>query len=60
MLMHELTQGTVKYYCIWDVTGGTIELSIKKSASYGGGFVCIRYIDAINTKEKLKNDLNDI
>lgn len=60
MLMHELTQGTVTYVSAWEVTGGTIELSIDKSDSYGKGVVSIKYRDALNTETKILNDLNDI
>lgn len=60
MLMHELTQGTVTYGSAWDVTGGTIELSIEKSNSYGKGVVLIKYRDALNLETKIQNDLNDI
>lgn len=61
ILMGELTQGTVTYTSKWDVTGGTIELSIEKSdSSYGSGMVMIRYRDAINEETKIQNDLNEI
>lgn len=60
MLMHELTQGTVTYASAWEVTGGTIELSIEKSDSYGKGMVLIKYRDALNIETKIQNDLNDI
>ena len=39
-LMYELGQGTVTYASAWNVTGGTIELSIEK-AGYSDGVVII-------------------
>lgn len=60
MLMHELTQGTVTYASAWEVTGGTIELSIEKATKYGEGLVIIKYRDAQNIETKIKNDLDDI
>ncbi|WP_303331133.1 hypothetical protein [Bacteroides acidifaciens] len=60
MLMHELTQGTVTYASAWEVTGGTIELSIEKASTYGDGIVIIKYRDAQNVEAKIKNDLEDI
>ena len=42
--MYELGQGTVTYTSAWNVTGGTIELSIEK-AGYSDGVVIIRYRD---------------
>ena len=38
--MYELGQGTVTYASAWNVTGGTIELSIEK-AGYSDGVVII-------------------
>lgn len=60
MLMYELRQGTVTYSSVWEVSGGTIELSIEKNDSYGKGSVVIKYCDAINIETKIQNDLNDI
>lgn len=60
MLMHELTQGSVTYASGWKATGGTIELSIEKSDSYGKGMVLIKYRDALNIEAKIQNDMNDI
>lgn len=59
MLMLELSQGTVTYGSIWDVPGGSIELSIQKS-DFGNGMVIIRYLDAMNMEAKTQNDLNEI
>lgn len=58
-LMYELWQGTVTYASAWDVTGGTIELSIKK-AGFSDGVVVIRYRDAQNVETKIQKDLEDI
>ena len=58
--MYELTQGTVTYASAWEVTGGTIELSIEKANNYSDGMVVIRYRDAQNVEAKIKNDLDDI
>ena len=54
--MYELGQGTVTYASAWNVTGGTIELSIEK-AGYSDGVVIIRYRDVEN---KIQKDLEDI
>lgn len=43
----------------WNVTGGTIELSIEK-AGFSGGIVVIRYRDAQNIEAKIQKDLEDI
>lgn len=59
-LMYELTQGRVTYASAWEVTGGTIELSIEKANNYSDGMVIIRYRDAQNVEAKIKNDLDDI
>ncbi len=59
-LMHELTQGTVTYASAWEVTGGTIELSIEKASTYGDGIVVIKYRDAQNVETKIQNDLDEI
>ena len=58
-LMYELGQGTVTYASAWNVTGGTIELSIEK-AGYSDGVVIIRYRDAQNVENKIQKDLEDI
>ena len=58
-LMYELWEGTVTYASTWNVTGGTIELSIEK-ASYSDGVVVIRYRDAQNVETKIQKDLEDI
>ncbi len=59
-LMYELTQGTVTYASVWEVTGGKIELSIEKANNYSDGMVMIRYRDSQNVEAKIKNDLDDI
>ena len=58
-LMYELGQGTVTYASAWNVTRGTIELSIEK-AGYSDGVVIIRYRDAQNVENKIQKDLEDI
>lgn len=58
-LMYELGQGTVTYASAWNVTGGTIELSIEKTG-YSDGVVLIRYRDAQNVETKIQKDLEDI
>ena len=58
-LMYELGQGTVTYASAWNVTGGTIELSIEK-AGYSDGVVIIRYRDSQNVETKIQKDLEDI
>lgn len=59
-LMYELLQGKVTWGSAWDVTGGTIELSISKANDYSDGMVIIKYRDAQNVEAKIQNDLNDI
>ncbi len=59
MLMFELSQGTVTYASEWNVTGGTIVMSIEKSG-YSNGMVVIKYRDAQNVEAKIQNDLDDI
>lgn len=59
-LMHELLQGRVTYVSGWNVTGGTIELSIEKANTYSDGVVIVKYRDAQNVENKIKNDLDDI
>ena len=58
-IMYELGQGTVTYASAWNVTGGTIELSIEK-AGYSDGVVIIRYRDSQNVETKIQKDLEDI
>ncbi len=58
-LMYELGQGTVTYASAWNVTGGTIELSIEK-AGISEGVVIIKYRDAQNVETKIQKDLEDI
>lgn len=58
-LMYELGEGTVTYASAWNITGGTIELSIEK-AGFSGGIVVIRYRDAQNVEAKIQKDLEDI
>lgn len=58
--MYELIQGRVTYASAWEVTGGSIELSIEKANDYSDGMVIIRYRDAQNVEAKIQNDLNDI
>lgn len=59
-LMGELYQGTVLYGSLWELPGGTIELSIDKSVNFYEGVVRIFYRDSKNMEAKLKNDLDDI
>lgn len=59
-LMQEVYQGTVVYFSAWEVTGGTIELSIEKSSGFYEGVVRIIYHDAQNEEDKMQEDLNDI
>lgn len=62
-LMYELEQGTVTYTSAWNVSGGTIELSIENAGYSDGrinGVVIIRYRDAQNVETKIQKDLEDI
>ncbi len=59
-LMHELYEGRVIYGCVFNATGGTIELTIDKAEGYLQGQVIIRYKDAQNIQEKRQADLDEI
>ena len=59
-LMAEVHQGTVVWGCVWDLTGGDIELSIKKTSGFYEGMVVIRYRDSQNVETKIQKDLEDI
>lgn len=59
-LMHELYEGKVVYGCVFDATGGTIELTIDKADGYLQGQVIIRYKDAQNIQGKRQADLDEI
>lgn len=61
--MFFLEQGRITYASAWEVTGGTIELSISNADSPNympHGAVLIKYIDTQNVESKIQNDLNDI
>lgn len=58
-LMIALSEGKVTWCSEWNVTGGTIELSIVKGEHYEG-MVFIKYHDAQNVEAKIQNDLDDI
>lgn len=58
-LIGALNEGTVEWSSSWEVTGGTIDLSIKKAA-YDKGAIVIRYRDAQSMKAKVQNDLEEI
>ncbi len=59
-LMGEVNEGRVVYCSTWDVVGGEIDLSIKKSTGFYEGMVVIRYRDSQNLENKIKNDLDEI
>lgn len=59
-LMMEVNEGRVVYCSTWDVVGGEIDLSIKKSTGIYEGMVVIRYRDSQNLENKIKNDLDEI
>jgi hypothetical protein len=59
-LMAEVDQGTVEYYCVWEVAGDKIQLSIEKSAGVYEGMVLIRYQDTQNVEAKIQKDLEEI
>ena len=58
-LMYELGQGTVTYATAWNVTGGTIEISIEKFG-YSDGVVVIKYRDSKNIETQIQRDIDDI
>lgn len=49
----------VTYASGWEVTGGTIDLSIEKSG-YSDGMVVIKYRDSQNVEAKIQKYLEDI
>lgn len=60
-LMSELYQGKVVYCSEFNAPGGTIEISIEKSAGIGyKGVVTIKYRDSQNIQTKRQNDLDEI
>lgn len=59
-LMLELYEGTVDYYSVWQVSGGSIELIISKTDDIRKGQVVIHYRDDKNAQAKLNKDLEDI
>ncbi len=60
-LMYNLNQGLITYRCVWNVTGGEIEVLISNySDIVDKGMVNIAYRDAINIAEKQNKDLEDI
>ena len=58
-LMYELFQGRVTYACIFEVSGGKIQISIEQ-ASYNRGRVMINYQDSQNVNAKRQSDLDEI
>ena len=50
----------VVYGCVFDVSGGNIELTIDKADGYLQGQVIIRYKDALNIQGKRQADLDEI
>lgn len=59
--MYELWQGKVMYGSVWEVEGGSIEISIDKSSEeIYKGFVIIKYRDSQNMEMKIQKDLKDI
>lgn len=58
-LMYELFQGRVTYGCIFEVPGGSIQLSIEQ-AGYNDGQVMIKYQDLQNINAKRQSDLEEI
>ena len=59
-LMLALDNSDFAYGCIFETTGGSIEISIRKGQLTCQGFVLIRYEDNINTQAKRQSDLDDI
>ncbi len=60
-LMYELWQGKVMYGSVWEVEGGSIEISIDKSSEeIYKGLVIIKYRDSQNMEMKIQKDLEDI
>ncbi len=60
-LMYELWQGRVVYGSLWEVEGGSIEISIEKSSEgINEGIVVIKYRDSQNIETKIQKDLEDI
>lgn len=63
LMMNQLCQGEITYFCTFKAPGGSIQLSIEK-ASRGKklfeGFVLIRYQDVQNVNAKRQSDLDEI
>lgn len=57
--MYEVRMDRCKYYSIFKISLGTIELSINK-ADYGGGFVMLRYQDKVNSIETRAAAMDDL
>ena len=58
--MMEVYQGTVDYYSIWEIYGGTIQLTITTVPNEYKAFVTIVYTNSQNFESKIRNDLEDI
>jgi len=59
-LMSEVYQGRVTWASLYEVEGGSIQLSIEKGSGVYTGFVMIKYQDSQNIEQKRKNELDDI
>ena len=59
-LMMEVYQGTVDYNSIWEIYGGTIQLTITTVPNEYKAFVTIVYTNSQNFESKIQNDLEDI
>ena len=57
--MHEVRMDRCKYYSIFKISLGTIELSINK-AGFSGGFVMLRYQDKVNSTETRAAAMDDL
>lgn len=58
-LMYELFQDRASYTCIFEPSGGTIQISINKGR-FGNGVVMITYMDSQNISTKRQSDLDEI
>lgn len=59
-LMAEIHKGTVTYGSLWEVSGGSIHLSIGKTSNFLKGRIVIYYRDSQNIEAKIQKDLEDI
>lgn len=58
--MHEVVMDRCKYYSIFEIDLGFIELSINKSNNYSEGVVVLKYLDRANSLETTAAAMDDL